>query len=389
VSRPRLTVRARLTLLYTGLFAACGSTIVVITFILVPRLPQADPSVIRVANPQDFLIQCREALNTTNEGLRAKCDTAFQEGLMAGAHGQREATLAHLMQYSLITLVAVTVIAALAGWFVAGRALGRVHRITAAARTASQHDLSARVALTGPRDELRELADTFDEMLGRLETSFNGHRQFIANASHELRTPLTVMRTAVDVVLAQPDPPRAELIDMGHAVHASVGHAEQLLGALLTLARNEHGLTVREAVDLATIAEDALDSVDHGDRRTQTDLQSAVVCGDPVLLERVVVNLLDNALRYNESGGDVWVTTGIVDGKPTLTVANTGPSIPPDRVSQLFEPFRRLHDRTSRDGFGLGLTIVASIAAVHNATVAAHPRPDGGLVVTVPFPGAD
>jgi signal transduction histidine kinase len=389
VSGRRLTVRARLTLLYTGLFALCGAAIVVITFILVPRTVESDPSAIQVENPQEFLVRCREALHTTDDELRAKCDRAFQEGVVLGAQGQREATVNHLLQYSVITLVAVTLVAALAGWIVAGRPLRRVQRITAAARTASQHNLSARVALTGPRDELRELADTFDDMLGRLDTTFTSQRQFIANAGHELRTPLTVMRTAVDVVLARPEPTRAELIEMGHAVHASVGHAEKLLAALLTLARNEHGLTVREPVDLATIAEDALDGLDRGDRTERRSLQPAVVCGDPVLLERLVVNLLDNAVRYNEPGGQVWVSTATAGGRPALTVANTGPRVPAETVDQLFEPFRRLHERTSRDGFGLGLTIVASIAAVHGATVTASPGAAGGLTVTIPFPPAE
>lgn len=390
---PRLTIRVRLTLLYTGLFAVCGAIVVAITYALVlASLPEInDTTPVPTEAPPEFMNQCLQALSNTDteRAQKFKCDAAFREGVLAGAKAQREVTLAHLLQYSVITLVAVTLVAALTGWLVAGRALRRVHRITAAARAASQHNLFARVALTGPRDELRELGDTFDEMLGRLETSFKSQRQFIANAGHELRTPLTVMRTAVDVVLAQREPTQAELIGMGRAIHASVGHAEQLLDALLTLARNEHGLATREPVDLATIAEDALDGVERGDRYEQPSLGPAVVCGDPVLLERLVINLLDNALRYNDPGGQVWITTAIVDGKPTLTVANTGPPIPPDTVSLLFEPFRRLHDRTSRDGFGLGLTIVASIAAVHDATVTAHPRAEGGLIVTVPFPSPD
>lgn len=394
ITRPRLTIRVLLTLLYTGLFAVCGALVVAITYALVrASLPEVNGTTTPVPAeaPPEFMNQCLQALSNTDteRAERLKCQAAFGEGVLAGAKAQREMTLAHLLQYSVITLVAVTLVAALTGWIIAGRVLRRVHWITAAARAASQHNLSARVALTGPRDELRELGDTFDDMLGRLETSFKSQRQFIANAGHELRTPLTVMRTAVDVVLAQREPTQAEFIGMGRAIHASVGQAEQILDALLTLARNEHGLTTREPVDLATIAEDALDCVARGDRYVQPSLRPAVVSGDPVLLERLVINLLDNALRYNNPGGQVWITTAIVAGKPTLTVANTGPPIPPDAVSQLFEPFRRLHDRTSRDGYGLGLTIVASIAAVHDATVTAHPRAEGGLTVTIRFPSPD
>jgi signal transduction histidine kinase len=405
MTRPRLTIRVRLTLLYTGLFAVCGAIVVAITYALVwtslPEINDTTPVGTETAasaagsgapdTPAEFLNRCLQTFPHIDvaPGVQYKCEAAFRAGVIAGANGQREVTLAHLLQYSVITLVAVTLVAALTGWLVAGRALRRVHRVTAAARAASQHNLSARVALTGPRDELRELGDTFDEMLGRLETSFKSQRQFIANAGHELRTPLTVMRTAVDVVMAQREPTQAELIGMGRAIHASVGHADQLLDALLTLARNEHGLATREPVDLATIAEDALDGVERGDRHEQPSLRPAVVWGDPILLERLVVNLLDNALRYNDPGGQVWITTAIVDGMPTLTVANTGPPIQPDTVSLLFEPFRRLHDRTSHDGYGLGLTIVASIAAVHDATVTAHPRAEGGLTVTVPFPSPD
>ena len=412
MKRPRLTVRVRLTLLYTGLFAFCGAILVTITYVLVANLSMVDePSMIHVDNPADFLAYCRQALQAdASEELRYKCDRAFQEGVIAGAQTQQDATMAHLLQYSVITLVAVTLVAALAGWIVAGRVLRPVHQITAAARNASEHNLSERVALTGPRDELRELADTFDGMLGRLQSSFTSQRRFIANASHELRTPLTVMGAAVDVVMAKPSPTQAELLTMGRDVRAAVDQAEAVVAALLTLARNDHGLRVREEVDLATVAEDVLDAADVGDRRLHVALQPAVTSGDAVLLERLVANLAGNAIRYNVPGGDVWLTTEAPDrtlselpaarasapgsgsGEPspadqvTLTVANTGPVIPPERIGDLFEPFQRLQDRTAGDGLGLGLALVSSIAAVHGGTVAAEPRPGGGLRVTVSLP---
>jgi signal transduction histidine kinase len=258
--------------------------------------------------------------------------------------------------------------------------------VTKMARELSAGDLSRRIALPGPNDEIKQLADTFDAMLARLEAAFDGQRRFIANASHELRTPLTVMRASVDVVLAKPAPTSGELVRMGRDVRGAVEQAEALIAALLTLASNERGLVVRQTVDLATVVEDVLDATDTGDRRVQVSLRPAPTTGDPILLERLAGNLLDNAVRYNTPGGNVWLATSTVNGLAVLTVANTGPVIAPVAVDGLFEPFRRLHERTGGDGFGLGLAIIASIAAVHGGSVSAQPRPDGGLQVTVRLP---
>ena len=397
MTRLKFTIRVRLTLLYTGLFAAGGAVLVVVTYALVAALSRVDTtsielpggqvatSSIRVPDWREFEPQCREALAAKGAdlNLRDKCVVAYQ---IWGAQRQRDATLAHLVGYSLTTLAVVVLLAALAGWLVAGRVLRPVHQITVAARAAAERNLAARVALTGPRDEMRELADTFDDMLGRLQATFESQERFIANASHELRTPLSVMRASVDVVLAKPAPTQAELRAMAQDIREDVDRAEGLVEALLTLARNQRGLTLHEDVDLATIAEDVLDGLDPGDRRAHASLQAAVTSGDPVLLERLIANLVDNAVRYNRPRGDVWVATSTVDGRPTVVVANTGPSIPPEAVGGLFEPFHRLHDRTAGDGFGLGLAIVSSIAAMHHGTVAAHPRPEGGLRVVLTMP---
>jgi signal transduction histidine kinase len=421
---------------------ACGATVVAIAYGLVASLPQTDPSTL-VSNPGEFISFCEAAFPppkpapTGGEGpskpadgpgvtgrseggnrapdsgdqpstapapgrgagrdavavaeaesLRRKCEAAYREGLAAGAHGQRAATLGHLLRYSLLALVGVAILAAVAGWIVAGRALRPVHRITAAAKAASEQDLSARVALTGPRDELRELADTFDDMLGNLQAAFEGQRRFIANASHELRTPLALMGATVDVVLAKATPTTTELVTMGRDVRGAVDHAETLVEALLTLARSERRPVTRELVDLATVAEDVLDGIRPGDLRVHAVLQPATTTGDPVLLERLAGNLVDNAVRYNVPGGDIRVTTATVHGRATLTVANTGPVIPADAVEGLFQPFRRLDERTG-DGFGLGLAIVASITTMHDGTVVAHPAPTGGIEVTVTFLAAD
>jgi signal transduction histidine kinase len=391
VTRPRLTVRARLTLLYTGLFAVCGAIVVAVSYTLVAQLGTAGQGqggqqpAFPGGVPAGIAAQCRSAKLHRDEHIIAKCNAALQ---FQGAQHQRDLTLSHLLQDSLITLVVVIALAAILGWIFSGRALRPVHRITAAARAASEHNLSARVALRGPHDELRELAETFDAMLDRLQAAFEGRQQFIANASHELRTPLAVMRTTVDVVLDNPDSTSDDLRGMAADIRAAVDHAEHLIGALLILARNERGLTVHEEVDLATVAEDVLDTADLGDRRMHPTLEPAVIAGDPMLAERLIANLVDNAVRYNVPAGDLWISTRTAAGSSQLTVANTGPVISPADADRIFQPFQRLSDRTSHDGVGLGLAIVASIAATHGGAVTARPRHDGGLSVTVTIPSA-
>jgi len=388
VSRPRPTVRARLTLLYIGLFAVCGAIVVAVSYILVsqlgaPGLGQRPPS--RGGIPASIAALCRseQPSGPPDKLLLAQC--IFQ---LLGAQHQRDLTLSHLLEYSLITLAAVIAVAAILGWIVAGRALRPVLRITAAARAASEQNLSARVALRGPRDELRELAETFDEMLDRLQAAFDGQQRFIANASHELRTPLAVMRTTIDVVLGNPDSTPGDLRTMAGDIRAAVDHAEHLIGALLILARNERGLTVYQEIDLATVAEDVLDAAGLSDRRVHAVLEPAVISGHPVLAEHLIANLVDNASRYNADGGDIWISTRTMAAGSQLIVANTGPVMSATDADHIFEPFRRLHDRTSHEGFGLGLAIVASIAAIHGGNATADPRNDGGLSVTVTIPAA-
>ena len=213
-------------------------------------------------------------------------------------------------------------------------------------------------------------------------------RRFIANASHELRTPLAVMRTTIDVVLDDPGASPGELRAMGTDVRAAVDRAEQLIGALLILARNERGLTLRERVDLATVAEDVLDTARLGDRQVHSSLEPAVISGDVVLVERLVANLVDNAIRYNVQDGDVWIHTSTTPGGSELTVTNSGQVISDSDVDRITKPFQRLDERTSHDGFGLGLTIVVSIASIHDGTVLLVPKHDGGLTVTVTIPTA-
>ena len=388
--QPRLTVRTRLTLLYTGLFAVCGATVVAVSYTLIARL---EPQHQSQQAPAAFLAQCHsEQLSAHPNGrILAKCASYFQ---LQGAQRQRQVTNTHLLSYSLTTLGLTVVLAAVLSWIAAGRALRPVHSIIETARTASEHNLSARIALAGPRDELHELAETIDDMLDRLQTAFEAQQRFIGNASHELRTPLAVMRATVDVVLDDPHSTPADLRGMATDIRAAVDHAEHLIGALLLLARHERGLTTRDPVDLATIAEDVLDTTDLGDRNVHATLEPADISGDPMLIERLIANLVDNAVRYNTTNGDIWITTstseetGTATGKGTrrLTVINTGPHLSPADTATIFEPFHRLNDRTHHEGFGLGLAIVASIAGIHGGTPHAHARGEGGLDISVTFP---
>jgi signal transduction histidine kinase len=385
--RPHLSARSRLTLLYTSLFALCGAALVLITYLLVahtlttPRLTEQQT--------EDATAQCIAGVRSAGGDVgnaKQGCAALYANGVQAGAAAQRSATLAHLLTYSLLSLVGVTLLAAVAGWIVAGRILRPVHRLTAAARQASEQNLSLRIGLRGPRDELRELADTFDNMLDRLERAFTSQQQFIANASHELRTPLTVMRTAMDVVLGKPQPTRDELVSMTGEVRQAVDHCERLIDALLVLARNDRVRALTDPLDLAAIADVALDGRTAEGVTTTATLHEAPVTGDAVLLQRLATNLLDNAERYNIPGGSVEISTTAHDTTSVLRVVNTGTLVPADMVERLFLPFTRLDDRTRHDGFGLGLTLVASIAAVHGGTVEATAVPTGGLDVSVRLP---
>jgi signal transduction histidine kinase len=384
-----LSARSRLTLLYTSLFALGGAALAVITYLLVAHNLHGTTTPTIPAGIRRALARCLEAASHhggVDSDLMKKCGEVYTNGVQAGAAAQRSTTLSHLLTYSLITLAGVILLAAGAGWIVAGRILRPVHRLTAAARAASEQNLSQRIALQGPRDELRELADTFDAMLERLDRAFASQRQFIANASHELRTPLTVMRTAIDVVLAKPEPTRDELVSMAGDVRQAVDHSQRLIEALLVLARNDQARALTDPLDLAAVAEDALEGRTANGITTTTTLDEAPVTGDGVLLERLIDNLLDNAERYNIAGGTVGISTTAHDATSVLRVVNTGAVIPPEMVDRLFLPFTRLDDRVRHDGFGLGLALVSSIATLHGGTVDATAVPTGGLDISVRFP---
>ena len=295
------------------------------------------------------------------------------------------------LDFTLAGLGLGTVLAAGLGWAVSRRVLRPLTAVTTAAQAASQDNLDCRLALAGPPDELKELADTFDAMLARLDAAFASQRRFVANASHELRTPLTEMRTLIDVTTARPAASPEQMQPVLAAIGAAVDKSEELIEALLTLARSDRGLGPAELVDLPTAVEDAIDSIGPAAASKQiqisTALHDAQVTGDRILLERLVSNLIDNAVKHNVTGGWVLASTRTDAGIAEVTVANGGEHIPPGQVTGLFEPFRRLSGRTgARPGAGLGLSIVASVANAHGGHAQAHARPDGGLDVQITLP---
>ena len=394
----RRPVRLRLTLVYSGLFLAAGAVLLAVTYGLVAQSFDSAPRATPSSPASQYVAQALQACKAENLGqvAMAKCENTAEQSLTgvskASVADQRSRTPAHLLDYALAALAALVFASAWLGWIVAGRALRPVHAITAAARRASEENLGERIALAGPDDELKELADTFDAMLGRLDAAFASQRRFVANASHELRTPLTVMRTAIDVTLAKPGRTPAQLEAMAVEVRHAADRAETLVEALLTLARSDRGTGPREPLDVAALAEDALDAAAPAIRAhpvtVQAALEPAPAAGDPVLVERLVTNLIDNAVRHNVPGGWVQVATGTRAGMAFIDVANGGPLIPPELVPSLFEPFRRLSDRAgSPDGMGLGLSIVRSVALAHRGHATARPRPAGGLEITVSLPG--
>jgi signal transduction histidine kinase len=365
---PVRSARLRLTLIYSGLFLALGTTVVAVIFVLA-----------RGGSVQSSVSQAVPV-------------PAAGPAVHAVASQQHSADVARLLAVSWLTLVLTAVAATVLGWFAAGRALRPLRQMTEAARNISAGNLHARLALAGPDDEFKQLGDTFDELLARLEMSFAAQRRFVTNAAHELRTPLTLERTLLQVALADPRASAGRLRATCEELLASGRDQERLLEALLTLASSERGLERHEPVDLVGLVRPALRNArDEIERRALTvdaDLRPVAVRGDPDLLARLIANLVDNAARYNVAEGRVTIHTGTESGRAVLSVANTGPQVPREEIARLFEPFERLGaERTGSDGHhGLGLSIVRAIATAHNATVGAEPRPDGGLVVRVSFP---
>ena len=388
-------VRTRLTLIYAALFFVAGSALLGLTYALVASsLPtQPSPAVATVSSREleNLLHECKSGPGRVPNFDACRQASAYMAGSAAGLQAQREHALRNLLVFSLVGLGVMTVASGGLGWFMSGRVLRPVRVITETARRASERHLGERLALTGARDELKELADTFDDMLERLDAAFATQRRFVANASHELRTPLTVMRTAIDVTLAKPSPTARHLTDMAVRVRRSIDRAEAMIEALLTLAVSDQGKLSTEFTDLATWAEDAIDAtaseIERLDLHVDVRLDPAETTGDPQLLERMISNLVGNAVRHNEPGGWIKLRTGSSDVAVYLEVANSGPFVPDDTVPSLFEPFRRMEARTGiRDGVGLGLSIARSVVTAHRATLTARSQAAGGLDISVVIP---
>jgi signal transduction histidine kinase len=375
---PRRTSRLRLTALYGGLFLISGAAVLTITYLLTrsadkPKNIELSGHVIRVI-PHP---------------------AAGELGLLQAAVADQTARdLNHLLIRSGLALVIMAVLALILGWLMAGRVLRPLSTITATARRISANQLSERLDLQGPDDEFKDLGDTLDDLFGRLEASFESQRNFVANAAHELRTPLTAERTLLQVALDDPMTTADVWRSTSEEVLASNAEQERLIEALLTLASSQGGIDHREPVELPVVASGLLSAprpeIDRLRLHVAATLQTATIDGDPLLIERLTANLIDNAVRYNVAGGRVEISTGIQGGRAVLSVANSGPVIPPPEVDRLFQPFQRLDGRRtqSNDGHGLGLSIVQAIAGVHGAIVAAQAPPGGGLIINVTFPSA-
>jgi signal transduction histidine kinase len=390
----RRSARFRLTALYCCLFFPSGVLLVVITYVLI----------VVVQHPVDQAV-LRQVSHLHKSSTTGRSITG---GSLPPPHGGSTSHIvdvatvtlpghivlvgSDLLVGSCIVLVAMIGVSVLLGWFAAGRVLRPLRVMTTTTRQISEHNLHERLALAGPDDELKDLGNTIDGLLARLEAAFDSQRRFVANASHELRTPLMLSQTLLQVALADPDITLDTLrATCEEAIDAGKDQA-QLIDALLTLARSQRGLDQRQPVDLRAVVNDALDAhrASAGARALQVDaaLDAADVSGDARLIYRLVSNLVDNAIRYNVIGGRVEITLADNATEATLTVTNTGPLVPPDQISRLLEPFQRaVPERTaSASGLGLGLSIVAQIAEAHGASLEVLPRLEGGLTVALSFP---
>ena len=368
-------LRPRLTLVSTALVALVSGLLLWLGWLLVGGVAQAVPAL-----PPG---------STVRVGDRDVPTEQLSEAVGAAARGE-------VLRAGLIAFPLVVVAAAVVSWWLVGRVLGPLHEVTATARRLSAESLDTRLRLRDARGEVAELAAGFDAMLDRLQAAFDAQRRFVANASHELRTPLSVLRTEVDVTLADPAADIEELRRMATVVRDATRRADDLIAGLLLLARTEalpslEGIATTP-VDLAQVLAPALAAAraEAGRRglRLHANPAAAPTLGDPVLLERVAVNLLENALRHNVAGGWIEVGTGVRAGSAQLCVVSSGPEIPGERVAELFEPFRRGPVARTGDnpGSGLGLSIVRAVVRAHGGTVHAEPVPGGGLAVTVHLP---
>ncbi|MEI5098044.1 HAMP domain-containing sensor histidine kinase [Streptomyces sp. PmtG] len=383
----RPTIRIRLTLLYGGMFLIAGILLLSIIYLLAAQaLNTGNEPLFKIVGGREIRVTSDNCPQAASGNLTL---TEFNSAISSCTDHQRQVALDNLLSRSLLALLGLAVIAFAFGYAMAGRVLSPLGRITRTARRVAGTDLTRRIELDGPDDELKELSDTFDEMLDRLERAFTAQQRFVGNASHELRTPLAINRTLLEVQLSDPNAP-PELQQLGKTLLATNERSEQLVEGLLLLARSDNQIVERKPVDLAEVADRAVDQAraeaDSKGVEIRGERHLAIVQGNGVLLERIALNLVQNAVRYNvKEDGWVEVTTEAQHGQAVLVVTNTGPVVPAYEVDNLFEPFRRLRtERTGSDkGVGLGLSIARSVARAHGGRIIAEPREGGGLVMRV------
>jgi signal transduction histidine kinase len=374
---PAPTIRLRMTLLYGLVFLVTGAVLLTIGYELVRH---------NLNGTSDYRNQLRKLGLIPPSRPPAFGPGAAYSRIADAVRAQLRSDALHrlLIEY-VVALGAMTMVSVAAGWLLAGRALRPLRDITATARRVSGENLGERISLKGPADELKQLADTFDGMLGRLDGAFASQRHFVANASHELRTPLAIMRTEVDVSLADPDATVDDLRQMGDAVRETIDRCERLIEGLLMLARSEAATGREEPADLAALAADCITDLRARAREAGVEVRDALepawTRGEPALLERMIANLVDNGIQHNEPGGYLQVSTRTVGARVQLIVSNGGPVIDSDDADKLTEPFRRL-DRAA-GGFGLGLSIVRSVVVAHGGTIEIWAPDTGGLEVRI------
>jgi signal transduction histidine kinase len=388
---PRRTVRLRLTALYGALFLASGGGLLAITNILARSWPWSVVAFpLRHPSPGHTGNSAAAQQGHVQVGHQVQALVAQQ--LQAQVTQQHTAALNQLLAQSAIALGLMAIASVALGWLVAGRVLRPLRDMTAAARAISEDNLGERLAVPGPGDELKDLGDTIDSLLDRLQAAFDAQRNFVASASHELRTPLTVERAMLEVALADPDASAAALRSVCEDLLEAGQQQQRLIDALLTLARSQRGLDHRERLDLAAITHEVLDTrqpeAAARGLAIHATITPAPVLGDARLLQRLAANLIDNAIRHNIPGGRIDIRVTASDGYPLLAITNTGPDIPAGQVTRLLQPFQRLRATrpASGEGLGLGLSIVAAIAKAHRATLTINPGPHGGLTIGISFP---
>ena len=435
---PRRSVRLRLTVLYGTLFLVAGAALLAITYGLVASgtasgdkpfvvskktsgpgiaLPEVPGTVAGTAAPSNaatVVVEQKSAGSNRQIQVRAyegQVNATFNRLVanhaaeLASLQRQANVKIAAIRDSQLGTLLtrsglalAIMALASIGlGWLMAGRALRPVRTMSSRARGISERNLHERLALDGPDDELKELGDTFDGLLGRLEAAFDSQRRFVANASHELRTPITLERALVEVALSDPNPSVESLRDTCRRVLTASEQQERLIEALLTLARSQRGLESRAQVDLREVTAEVVRATPSNGIKVQTELEDASTTGDPAMVERLVANLIQNAVRYNVADGWVTAWTGVRDGAPTLEVTNPGPVVKSEQLDELVKPFSRLDGNGSiaarnadaAQGLGLGLSIVQAIVDAHGASLTTAPRAEGGLKIAVSFPALE